>query len=93
MSIHIDDKIQQQDGPGPFMIVLELVNEYGDQAIIEALAEMAGSLMEMRKDVCLSCQQRAAWLHMELSQLLDRYELLFPELEPAVNHEGPALIQ
>jgi hypothetical protein len=96
MSIDMEHKIKQQDASGPFKMVLKLANECGDKAIIAALAEVTESLlMEMGDDVCVSCQMRAAWLQMELWQLLERYELLFPDLEPEVqiNHRGLTLVQ
>ena len=66
--------------PDPFETVLNLVSEHGNRVVIEELATHAKYDAE-EQDVCLACREEAAWLHVELSQLLARYELLFPEPE------------
>jgi hypothetical protein len=84
----------QDKRPEPYATVLDLVNEHGRWAVIEALANDAEFESE-DQNLCLTYREEAAWLHMELNQLLARYELLFleSEPEPVVSHEGSELVQ
>jgi hypothetical protein len=77
--------------PEPFNTVMELVAERGNREILEALAQNA----EFDADddsgfFCPKCREGFAYLHLELTQLLARYDWLYPELEEE-EHEQPAL--
>ena len=76
--------------PEPFDTILELLGERGNWVVIDALATIAKYDVE-DKEVCSGCRVEAAWLNMELSQLIDRHELLFSA--PQTNHEGSELVQ
>jgi hypothetical protein len=79
--------------PEPFETMLELLGEHGNWVVIDALATIAKYNVE-DKEVCPGCRVEAAWLNMELSQLIDRHELLFSGTpEPETNHEGSELVQ
>jgi hypothetical protein len=83
---------REEDRPEPFASVLELVSEHGNRAVIEALADNAG-FDAAEPDAFLAYRREQEWLQLEFTQLLERHELLFPEPETQVNHEGPVLVQ
>jgi hypothetical protein len=85
--------MSDNDRPEPFASLLELASDYGKPAILAAVMDLAEFDSEDEEDLCAACRLENEWLRLELEQLLDRYELLFPELEVAVNHEGPLLVQ
>ena len=63
------------DRPEPYVTVLDLINEYGYYAVLEAVSDEAQfETEEDNEDTCLNCRKRAARIHLELEQLLDRMD-------------------
>jgi hypothetical protein len=80
----------EDERPEPFATVLDLVGEHSFEAVLESLGDLAeydAGDSEFSPEV----RQEAGYLHLELTQLLARYDRLFPlpEEQPAL-HFYPA---
>jgi hypothetical protein len=82
--------VEQDKRPEPFATVLDLISEHGRWSVIEALADDAKFEAETQ-GLWPTQRKEAAWFHMELNQLLARWELLF--LDPKPEPEGSELVQ
>jgi hypothetical protein len=85
------DTNPEKERPEPFATILDLMGEHGINAVLESLADKTkfdADETEFSPEV----RREAAYLHLELSQLLVRYDLLFPipEVpEPSAPHFYP----
>jgi hypothetical protein len=52
----------------------DLLNEHGSETVLEAIADYAQFESEDEENTCNHCRQRAARLHLELTQLVERMD-------------------
>jgi hypothetical protein len=87
--------MEQEDmGLELFEAVAGLAEDFGNLTVIVAINELLA--IEVSENACcVTCQRKAEWLHRQLSQLLTRYEMEFPEMGAVarINHRMPGLVQ
>jgi hypothetical protein len=76
--IDTDTSEPQNERPEPGATVLELLSEYGTQAVLEALA-LAAECASDDPEFCPEVHNKAVYLHLEFSQLLERYAVICAE--------------
>jgi hypothetical protein len=87
------DANEQNERIEPFATVLDLLADHGAPAVIEALA-CAAEYVSADPEFCHEVHKEAEFLQIELSELFERYELLFPykkTTQPAVIYHGTAV--
>jgi hypothetical protein len=73
----------ENERPEPGSTVLDLLAEYGTQAVLEALALVAECASEDQES-CSEFHKEALYLNLEFSQLLERYAVFAEAQIPAL---------
>jgi hypothetical protein len=61
--------------PEPYATVLDLINDHGYYAVLEAVSDEAQFEAEDdNEEYCAGCRKRAAQLHLELEHMLTRMD-------------------
>ena len=88
----LTNEIIEDDGAEFFTTLTELVSDHGKIQVIEALQYMA-QLDSEAEDICAACREEEAFLAIELTQLLLKWERRNQPPLPIVNSAGVGRVQ